>query len=147
MIPIISAISATGNLSLLKKRGHIIDNVPEIPLVIDDKVQTMKKTSQIFTILCNIGLKDELLKVKKNRKIRAGKGKRRNRKYKTRKGILIVIKEDFGIVKASRNIPGLDIIKVENLSTKYLAPGGLPGRLTVWSQSAFNELNSYEVLS
>jgi len=142
---IISAISASGDKIWVKKRGHSIDNIPELPLVVDDKIQTIKKTETIYTALCNLGLKEELFKTRNSKKIRSGKGKGRGRKYKSKKGILIIIKDDFGIVKASRNIPGTDIIKLNNLSITKLAPGGVSGRLVLWSQSAFNQLNSYEV--
>ncbi len=100
----------------------------------------------MYSILSELGLEDELVKVKEGKKIRAGKGKRRGRKYKNKKSILVVIKDDFGIVKASRNIPGVDVIKFENLSIANLAPGGLSGRLILWAQSAFNDLKNYEVL-
>ena len=93
-----------------------------------------------------MGLKENLIRIKRNTKIRAGKGKSRGRKYKKKKGILIVIKDDFGILKASRNIPGTDIIKIENLSINALAPSGSSGRLILWTQSAINELHNYEVL-
>ncbi|MHA1194485.1 MAG: 50S ribosomal protein L4 [Promethearchaeota archaeon] len=143
-LSIISAISASANINWIKKRGHLIDSIPEIPLVIDDKVQTIKKTSIIYSVLCDLGLKEELKKVKKSKKVRAGKGKRRGRKYKQKKGPLLIIKEDFGIVKAARNIPGIDVVKVEDLNIDILAPGSIPGRLIIWTQSAFNELNKYE---
>ena len=55
-----------------------------------------------------------------------------------------MIKDDFGIVKASKNILGIDISKFEDLSIELLAPGAKPGRMLIWSQSAFNELNKYE---
>lgn len=142
---IIYAISASGDKSWIKKGGFYIENIPEIPLVVDDKIQTIKKTSKIYSILCSLGLKEDLIKIKKSKKIRAGKGKSRGRKYKKKKGILIVIKDDFGIIKASRNISGTDVIKVENLSINALAPGGTSGRLILWTQSAINELNNYEV--
>lgn len=145
-LSIISAISATADEIWIKKRGYIIENVPEVPLVVDDKIQTIKKTSNIYSTLFDLGLGDELVKIKKSKQVRAGKGKRRARKYKMKKGILIVIKEDFGIIKAARNIPGIDIVKFENLSIDHLAPGGLPGRLVIWAQSAFNELNKFERL-
>ena len=145
-LSLISAISASGDLDWVKNRGHLIDKVPEIPLVIDDKIQTVKKTKLMYSILSELGLEDELVKVKEGKKIRAGKGKRRGRKYKNKKSILIVIKDDFGIVKASRNIPGVDVIKFENLSIANLAPGGLSGRLILWAQSAFNDLKNYEAL-
>jgi len=145
-LSLISAISASGDLDWVKNRGHLINKVPEIPLVIDDKIQTVKKTKLMYSILSELGLEDELVKVKEGKKIRAGKGKRRGRKYKNKKSILVVIKDDFGIVKASRNIPGVDVIKFENLSIANLAPGGLSGRLILWAQSAFNDLKNYEVL-
>ncbi|MFX1315127.1 MAG: 50S ribosomal protein L4 [Promethearchaeota archaeon] len=144
-LSIISAISASGDISWVKKRGHMIDKVPEIPLVIDDKVQSIKKTATIYSILCNLGLEEELLKIKNKKKIRAGKGKRRGRKYKKKKGILFVIKDDFGINKALKNIPGIEVIRFENLSIDALAPGGLSGRLILWTQSAFTALNNFEV--
>ncbi|MFX1327098.1 MAG: 50S ribosomal protein L4 [Promethearchaeota archaeon] len=145
-LSIISAISASGNRYLVQKRGYKISDIPEIPLVIDDKIQTIKKTPRIYSILCKMGLKEDLIRIKGYRKIRAGKGKSRGRKYKTKKGVLIIIKDDFGIVNATRNIPGTDVIKIQNLSINDLAPGGTSGRLIIWSQSAFNELNNYEVL-
>ena len=144
-LSIISAISASGDKSWIIKGGYNIESVPEIPLVIDDKIQTIKKTSNLYSILCNLGLKENLIKIKKSVKIRAGKGKLRGRKYKKKKGILIIIKDDFGIIKASRNSPGMDVNKVENLSIDNLAPGGSLGRLILWTQSAFNELHNYEV--
>jgi large subunit ribosomal protein L4e len=145
-LSLISAISASGDLDWVKNRGHLINKVPEIPLVIDDKIQTVKKTKLMYSILSELGLEDELVKVKEGKKIRAGKGKRRGRKYKNKKSILVVIKDDFGIVKASRNIPGVDVIKFENLSIANLAPGGLSGRFILWTQSTFNDLKNYEAL-
>ncbi|MEJ2249348.1 MAG: 50S ribosomal protein L4 [Candidatus Lokiarchaeota archaeon] len=139
-----SAISATAKENWVKDRGHIIDNIPFLPLVIDDKIQTIKKTNRIYTILTNLGLKEELDRVKNGKRIRSGKGKRRGRKYKKKKGVLIIIKEDFGIVQAARNIPGVDITKIENLTINDLAPGGKASRLVIWTQSAFNELNTFE---
>jgi large subunit ribosomal protein L4e len=144
LLSIINAISASGDLFWVENRGYIIENIPEIPLVVDDKIQTIKKTARIYSILCVLGLKDELNKIKSRKKIRAGKGKRRGRKYKRNRGILLIVKDDFGIVKAARNIPGVEVINVNNLSIDKLAPGGLPGRLIIWSQSAFTELKTYE---
>jgi len=141
-LSIISAISASGDISWVKRKGYLIHNIPEIPLVIDDKIQTIKKTGQIYAILGDLGLNEELEKIKNSKKIRAGKGKRRGRKYKKKKGVLIVIKDDFGIVKASKNLPGTEVANVENLSIDDLAPGGVGGRLIIWTQSALNELDN-----
>jgi large subunit ribosomal protein L4e len=142
---LLSAISASGDIDWVKSRGHMIDYIPEIPLVVDDKIQTIKKTSAAFKIFSDLGLTSELNKSKDSKRIRAGKGKRRGRKYKKKRGVLFVIKEDFGIIKAVRNIPGIDIIKYNNMSINMLAPGGSIGRLILWSQSAFDELNNIDV--
>lgn len=142
---LLSAISATEKHEFVLKRGHKIDKKTVLPIVIDDKLQTIKKTSQIIEVFKNIGLTEELKRVKNNVTIRAGKGKRRGRKYKKRKGPLIVINDNFGIYKAARNIPGVEIIKYENLNCNLLAPGTHCGRLTIWTQSAFNQLKKLEV--
>jgi large subunit ribosomal protein L4e len=144
-LAILSAISASAKSYWITQRGHLIDKVPQIPLIIDDKVQTIKKTSKIYSILCNLGFEEELAKIKKKyKKIRSGKGKRRGRKYKKAKSILIIIKEDFGIMRAARNIPGVDILEIRNLSINDLAPGGQAGRVSIWTKSAFNELKNFE---
>ncbi|MHA1339863.1 MAG: 50S ribosomal protein L4 [Promethearchaeota archaeon] len=140
-LAIISAISATGAPKYVKERGHKVDKIPSLPLVIDDKFQAIKKTKDVKDVFEKLGLIDDILRVKNGKKIRAGKGKRRGRKYKNKKSILIVIKEDFGIYKAARNLPGVDIININKLNCNLLAPGTRMGRLTLWTQSAFNNLN------
>jgi large subunit ribosomal protein L4e len=53
---------------------------------------------------------------------------------------LIVITEDKGIGKAIRNLIGCNVCRVENLSVAYLAPGAMPGRLTIFTESAVKKL-------
>jgi len=142
---LLSAISATKVRALVSERGHMVDEIANLPIVLDDKFQTVKKTSQIFEIFEKIGLTKELDRVKEGRTIRAGKGKSRGRKYKKKKGPLIVIKDNFGVFNAARNIPGIDVINIANLNCNALAPGTHCGRLTIWTQSAFNELKKYKV--
>lgn len=144
-LALISSISASGDVNWVKKRGYLIENIPEIPLVIDDKIQTIKNTKKVIEIFLNFGLENEIERIKKGKKIRVGKGKRRGRKYKNKKGVLIVIKEDFGIYKAARNIPGVEIKNIKHISTTDFAPGGIPGRLVLWTQNAFIELNNFNV--
>ncbi len=144
-LALLSAISATGQKKLVGERGHNVSSIDQLPIVIDDKFQTLKKTAQVIEIFEKLGLENEISRVKDTVKVRAGKGKRRGRKYKKRKGPLIVVKDNFGIVKAARNIPGIDIVNVDNLSCFLLAPGTQCGRLTIWTQSAFNSLQKYEV--
>jgi len=144
-LALLSAISATEKHALILKRGHKVEDIKTFPIVIDDKFQTIKRTSQIVEILEKIGLKNELTRAKSGISIRAGKGKRRGRKYKKPVGPLIVIKDNFGIYKAARNIPGVDVINIVELSCNKLAPGTHSGRLVVWTQSAMKNLNKLEV--
>ena len=72
--------------------------------------------------------------------IRAGKGKRRGRKYRTPKSVLIVLSENNGSEKAFRNLSGVDVTTSKDLNTELLAPGGDPGRLVVFSKAAVSAL-------
>ena len=80
------------------------------------------------------------MKAKERRKIRAGKGKKRGRKYKRKKSILFVVGKAEKIFKAARNLEGVDVVESRNLNAELLAPGALAGRLTVWSEDALKGL-------
>ena len=65
----------------------------------------------------------------------------RNRRYINRKGPLIVYgTEGSKVVKAFRNLPGVDVANVERLNLLDLAPGGHLGRFVIWTESAFKKL-------
>ncbi|MHA1372298.1 MAG: 50S ribosomal protein L4, partial [Promethearchaeota archaeon] len=137
-------IAATVNEGLIKKRGHKIEGIKDKIMILDDKVQTIKKTKNIVQILEALGLKNVLDRCK-IKKIRAGKGKRRGRKYRRKKGPLIVA-ENYGIYNASKNIPGIDVVSVNNLSVEHLAPGGNAGRLTIWTESSIKALENKRLI-
>ncbi|MHA1238881.1 MAG: 50S ribosomal protein L4 [Candidatus Odinarchaeia archaeon] len=137
-----SAIAATGIKEIVEKRGHVIEKIPELPLIVEDEVQKLKTAKEVWEFLEKIGASLDIERVKKGRKIRAGKGKMRGRKYKTPKGPLIVIANDEGIFKAASNYPGVDIVNVKNLNAEVLAPGTHPGRLVIWTKSAIEKLSN-----
>ena len=139
-LAICSAIAATAKPEIVKKRGHLIEKVPELPLIVSDEVQNISTTSETRNLFIKLGVWPDILRAKNGKKVRSGRGKSRGRKYKKPKSVLIVISEDQGIVKASRNHPGLDIVNVKNLNAELLAPGTTPGRLTIWTESAVNQL-------
>merc|ERR1712187_100952 len=103
--------------------------------------ESVQKTKQALELLKGIGCTEELQRLVDSKKIRAGKGKMRNRRYVMRKGPLIVYAEDNGIVRAMRNIPGVDTACVTRLNLLQLAPGGNFGRLLIWTEAAFKKLN------
>merc|ERR1719233_1332686 len=56
-------------------------------------------------------------------------------------GPLVIYDQDRGVTKAFRNIPGVDVIQVDNLNLLKLAPGGHVGRFCIWTESAFKKLD------
>ena len=136
-----SAIAATASKEIVASRGHSIEDVPGIPLIVADDLEMLKKTKEVEETLIRLGVLSDIYRVKESRKIRAGKGKYRGRKMKQAVGPLIVVAENKGILEAARNIPGLDVIAVNNLNPEALAPGAHSGRLTIWTSSAIGKLN------
>merc|ERR1712032_644362 len=65
--------------------------------------EAIQKTKQALEMLKNLGCEEELTRVLDSKKIRAGKGKMRNRRYVMRRGPLVIYSEDNGIVRAVRN--------------------------------------------
>merc|ERR1719478_902767 len=76
-----------------------------------------------------------------SKKVRSGKGKMRNRRYTMRRGPLVIYNEDNGIVKAFRNLPGVETANVNALNLLTVAPGGNFGRFIIWTEGAFKKLN------
>ncbi len=138
VLAIKSAIAATALKEIVLKRGHIVDNI-NLPIVVVDSLQELKKSKTIKEFLEKIGLKKEIERTK-NKKIRAGKGKTRGRKYKKKKSVLFVISENKGIVNAVGNLAGVDVCLEKNLNAELLAPGTHAGRLTIFTESSIKKL-------
>ncbi len=136
---LMSALAFTTNSLYVKKRGHIVPEDIRLPIIVDDAVEDLDKTKDVRLLLSNLGLDEELRRCEKI-KIRAGKGKRRGRRYKKRKGPLIVVSKKCKLSKAAANIPGVDVVEARNLSVLHLAPGGHPGRLTIFTKSSLSVL-------
>jgi large subunit ribosomal protein L4e len=136
-----SALAASAVTALVMARGHRISKLNEIPLVIDDKVNSIKKTKEAIKLLEAVGASADIEKAKRSKTLRAGKGKMRNRRYVLRKGPLVIYDETEGIDRAFRNIPGVELARVDSLSVLNLAPGGHLGRFCIWTQGAFNKLD------
>merc|ERR1712080_591279 len=122
-------------------KGHVIDNIPEVPFVVSDKVQNFTKTKEAVEFLRRNKAWADVVKVYASRRIRAGKGKLRNRRHVQKLGPLVIYDQDQGVTKAFRNIPGVDVIQVDNLNLLKLAPGGHVGRFIIWSEAAFKKLD------
>jgi large subunit ribosomal protein L4e len=141
-LALISAIAATAQKDIVASRGHKVDNVIQIPLVVEDAFEALTRAKEVEDVFASLGISDDLVRVKDSRSIRAGKGKRRGRKTKQAIGPLIVVVDGTTLANAASNIPGVQVTTVTDLNTEMLAPGTHPGRLTVWTNGAFEQLNS-----
>jgi len=135
-----SALAATASKETVTSRGHIAEDVKDFPLVVVDEIQDLKKTSEAEKAFIKLGVWPDIYRVKESFKERAGRGKTRGRRTKHAVGPLLVIADNKGIAQAARNLPGVDVSTVNNLNAELLAPGTHPGRLTIWTKSAFEKL-------
>src|SRR5690606_6981721 len=112
----------------------------------------LAKTRDAVTVLKGLGAYPDVVKVLKSRKLRAGKGKLRGRRHRQRRGPLVIYNPEAedakSLVRAFRNIPGVETCSVKALNLLQIAPGGHLGRFIVWTDSAFQALNEvYESAS
>lgn len=135
-----SAIAATGSEELVKGRGHKYKEGIKFPIIIEGGLENLDKTKEVRKAFQEIGVWVDVEKAIAKRQIRPGIGKKRGRMYKKRKSVLIVAGNTEKIYKGARNLEGVDIISVNDLNANLLAPGTLPGRLTLWSENAIKEL-------
>ncbi len=137
-----SAIAATAQKETVASRGHKIQEVVGLPLVVDDAFEGLTKAKEVEDAFASLGVAADISRVRDSRNVRAGKGKRRGRKMKQAVGPLIVVVDGKSLANAASNIPGVEVTTVANLNTEMLAPGTHPGRLTVWTNGAIEKLNT-----
>jgi large subunit ribosomal protein L4e len=142
-----SAIALTSEIDSVKKRGHIFDDkVKTLPIVCVNDIENLALSTEAKLALTHFGVWPDVARVLNGRRVRSGAGKKRGRKYKTPRGPLIVVEKTEPVMKAMRNL-GVNVVSVSNLGVEDLAPGGNPGRLTIWSESALNKLKVLSWLS
>ncbi|MBS7654339.1 50S ribosomal protein L4 [Candidatus Bathyarchaeota archaeon] len=139
-LALFSAIAATASKDLVEARGHMVGNVPDLPLVVTDELESIKTVKDLKSVLINLGIWPDIERVTESIKVRSGKGKMRGRRIKRAVGPLIVVSKNNCIFKAARNLPGVDIVSVRDLNPELLAPGTHPGRLTLWTNSSIEEI-------
>ena len=150
-----SAIAASCDSLTVSSRGHRFEDGLRFPIIIDDYIESrggsdekydiesipsQNSTRKFVAMMEGLGLSDDLARSKSGRSIRAGKGTMRGRKYRTPKGILLVVAQKDGLDRAARNLPGVDVVTAKDLCAEDLAPGGDMGRLTVWTKAAIGAL-------
>ncbi len=140
MKALLSAVAATAVKDVVKARTGTEYNVPYI---ISDEIESVAKVKDLLALLKKVGIAVEIEKSSQSRKRITGVRKRRlSRAYRVRKSILFVVSNECALLKSAGSLPGASAVKVDDLRVGDLAPGGLPGRLVVWSKSAINKLGA-----
>ncbi len=130
-----SAMAATLNSKVVTERGHHLPK--EYPFLIAGAFEQLQKTLDIEQALHTLGFENELER-SSVKKVRAGKGKYRGRRYQKKKGLVIIVSGDCPLLKAARNLPGTDVIVANSVNAEILAPGGVPGRVALWTDKAID---------
>jgi len=112
--------------------------------LIVDTLENIRKTKEFNDFLSSIGLENEVQKVK-IKKVRAGRGKMRGRKYKTKTGPLLIYGDEKTDAKTLNSLQGIEAVNVRNLNAKLLSPGAHNIRLCIWSQNALKILEEEEL--
>ncbi len=136
-----TAIAFTGDGTAVAWRGHKTGKL-KFPVVVSDELEALEKTAALESFLRDLGLTDELRRVYGGVKRRSGTARMRGRTTRKKTGPLIVVSNDRGVGKAAASIPGVDVAVVDGLSVLPLAPGGVAGRLTIWTASALDVLGA-----
>ena len=133
-----SAIAATADGELVADRGHEFDEELEFPLVVSDEFEELVKTQDAVDVLEALGVADDIERAEDGKTVRAGRGTTRGRKYTEPKSVLVVTSEDPSL--AARNLAGSDVATAAEVNVEDLAPGTHAGRLTLWTESALEEV-------
>ncbi|TKX56243.1 50S ribosomal protein L4 [Halorubrum sp. SP3] len=133
-----SAIAATTDAELVAERGHAFDEDLDLPLVVSDEFESLEKTQEALGVLEAVGVDADIERSEEGRSVRAGQGKARGRKYRQPKSVLVVTSEEPS--RAARNLAGVDVATAGEVNAEDLAPGAHPGRLTLWTESAVEEV-------
>jgi large subunit ribosomal protein L4e len=146
-----SALAASALPALVMSRGHRIDHIPELPLVLSEDCESLRRTKDAVAVLKAVGAYDDVEHAADSKNQRAGRGKMRNRRYTMRRGPLIIYANSDkdpksgvpdNLSRAFRNLPGVECCHVDRLNLLQLAPGGHLGRFCIFTKQAFERLDT-----
>jgi large subunit ribosomal protein L4e len=132
-----SAFSATADVNFVSRRGHKFSENLNFPVVVENTFETLERTKDVVESLIALGVYDDVLRSFKGRKLKRGRG------YRMPRSVLILCGENARILQSARNIIGVDVRTLRDLKISDIAPGGVPGRLTLYSESVIKELRGW----
>merc|ERR1739842_32038 len=74
-----SALAASSVPALLMARGHKVDNIPEVPVVCTNAIESLTKTKGAVALLKRLNAYDDVEKCQNSKKKRAGKKKKKKK--------------------------------------------------------------------
>jgi large subunit ribosomal protein L4e len=144
LLALCSAIAATTNSELIKRRGHKIKDEIQLPIVVSNEIESVLKSKDLEKILFNLGLEEDL----KRTFIRRNKSYHKNSiNRRSALSVLILVGNDEKIGRLSNSLPGITVKSVKSVSVLDLAPGSKPVRLTIFSENAIKELTNLKCTS
>jgi large subunit ribosomal protein L4e len=143
-----AALAALKEASMVTARGHRFNEELSLPVVVEDGIETLARengaTQEGVKILETIGVFPDVDRAKEGRHVRAGRGKMRGRRYRQPTSLLVVVKDPKTVRRLFGNLPGVDVVSPAALNAEVLAPGGDPGRLTMFSEGALEVLRGWQ---
>ncbi len=144
MMAKLAALTATSRPELVRARGHVFDEELTVPVVVKDDFESIKSTQEAVKALESIGVYDDIIRADNGKKVRAGRGKMRGRRYRIPRSVLVVLSEDCSGARSVRNLPGIEVATPTSLNASVLAPGGDPGRLMLVTEKALEALGGWQ---
>ncbi len=129
------AIAATANQALVAKRGHSFKS--QLPIVVSDEVEKLPKVRDLKKLFFALGAEAEFGRVNQRKKKVSSRYAHVKR---SAVGPLFVVSDSSHLKQILKSVSGFGVAKGSDLSVLDLAPGSSPGRLTIWTESAFKSL-------
>lgn len=137
-----SALAATREGPLVVARGHQVPHGVSLPLVLDDPLEEIRTARRAREVLERLKLWADVVRAHSGSQLHSsGRARRRGRVHRTPRSVLIVTSAPNRAL-GFRNLSGVDIVPVRRLATEDLAPGGVAGRLTIFSRAAVEALRA-----
>ncbi len=135
ILGLLSALAMVASNEQVKKKYSRLDNLDfkiKLPVIIDAKALSLK--SKDFFVMINKIFGEQISQIAiQDSKIRAGRGKMRNRPHKKTAGLLLVLGN-----KEEKKISGIDVVNAQDLKLLDLAGNG--ARLVMFTEGAVKDI-------